>query len=230
MGEWSNWQKAILALGVVAICITNFRELLAWFTNFKAPWTPRTRKIRATAVLLLLILGSYLMIRSKSKVCASKQDYLRLREVATDAYRRQDYNSVIGIMSWVQQFQYDDDSMFRLRALAYKRLGDYRREIADREKAFHLNPGRERNHLPIVEGYILLRENDNAEAWMQRYRGVITNSDTKTMFDFLYLICGVLKGNEHSSRVAQLKGNNSCATSKSGVCRIVGMGAVAQFH
>jgi len=63
-----------------------------------------------------------------------------------------------------------------------------------------LNPAREQNQLPIIEDYILLKQYDNAQAWIHDHKKEIADQDVRVMFSFFDLVCMILKQEEHTAR------------------------------
>ena len=103
-------------------------------------------------------------------------------------------------MRWAIRFNDDEESFYRTRARAYKRSGDYSKDLEDRMKVFKLNPGLERNQLFIIEDLILLKQNQNAEKWIRDHQGSINGPDERTMFGFFNLVCTILDGRDYSSQ------------------------------
>jgi len=141
----------------------------------------------------------------KDKFVVDKKDLLMLREIAQTAQNNKDHDAVVKLMTWVIQFQPDEESFFHLRAHAYRSLGEYRMEIEDRKVVLRLNPGFEKNHLPIIEDYILLKEYDNAQRWIRENKGSISDHDSRIMFDFFDLVCEILRREEYSSQMVAFK-------------------------
>lgn len=176
--------------------ITIFLGFMFIFEHRKPNWSLRRRIGVAGACLVALIALSVGAVRSK--VFVDKKDLLGLREIADGAYEAKDYGATVKLMEWAIHFNDNEESFYRSRARAYKRMGEYRKDLEDRKKVLQLNPARELNHLAMIEDFILLKENRNAEAWIREHENLPKGSDEKTMFQFFGLVCTILDGQEHS--------------------------------
>lgn len=187
----------------IAICITVIRGISAFISDVR-PGLARSKRWIAVAVGIAVLAGVGLLLR-QGKYVASRYELLTLREIAEQAHQSEAPTVAIRLMSWAIQFEPDEESFYRVRARGYKRTGDYQNEIVDRKKVLELNPGRERNHLPIIEDYILLKEYDHARQWISEHRRTIADQDVQTMFDFFDLLIAALKNEEHLSQVSNFR-------------------------
>src|SRR6266446_3968137 len=136
-------------ISAVASLVTIYLGILYIFEHAKKNWS--VRKQLVVSLLILIVLAIISGFAAKGKLVVSKDDLLELREIADSAYETKDYGTAVKVMTWAIRFQDDEESFYRQRARAYKRQGDYRNEIKDRIRVYELNPGRELNHLPIIE-------------------------------------------------------------------------------
>lgn len=190
-------------LGGIAVVVTLFRGFYALLSDWKPNWHRASRGVGAG--LLVVILGAICVFVAKGKFLVEKTDLIHLREIANGAYERHDCTSTVQLMDWAIPFQPGEESLYRVRARANKRLGNHRRDIEDRMEVLRLNPTRERNHLPIIEDYIFLREYQSAEGWIDKYRDKLTDPDVKEMFEFFAVVCEILKGENASSRLTTFR-------------------------
>jgi tetratricopeptide (TPR) repeat protein len=197
-----------MSLSGVLTIISAFSSLVTIYLGFmfifehrKPNWSLRRRMGVAGACLIALIALSFGAVRSK--VSVDKRDLLGLHEIADSAYDAKDYGATVKLMDWAIRFDDNEESFYRSRALAYKRMGEYRKDLEDRKKVFQLNPARELNQVAMIEDFILLKENRNAEEWIGKYENSIKGPDEKTMFQFFDLVCAILEGREYSPQLKE---------------------------
>ena len=192
-----------IIVGVIGSLVSIYLGIVFIFEHWKTQWSWRRRFGVSGAILVVLLVIAFFVARGKLLV--GKKDLLELREIANGAYEVKDYGTTVRLMSWALRFEDGEESFYRERARAYKRQGDYRNEIRDRIRVYELNPGRETNHLPIIEDYILLGECNDAQSWIRAHENSIKESDEKTMFGFFGLVCDILAGKEYTSEEIEFR-------------------------
>jgi len=207
-----NVSLAVLVNGIAAV-IQIFFGFLYYVDHLKSGWSLYKRTALGFSLLAAFLCISGWITRTKTLVdrnatFVDKNDLLLpLREITDSALKKDDPDTAVKVATFALRFHPHDEDILRKRARAFKRLGPqyYKDEIRDREQVVLENPDRQENHLPIIEDYILLKEYDNAESWMQHHASAITDHDVKLMFEFFGVVCQVLKGEEYSSTVANFE-------------------------
>jgi tetratricopeptide (TPR) repeat protein len=198
-----SFSSLLTIIYIASAILTILVSSLALIKHLRSAW-PQRRQLYVAGLCLLLFIGvSALFVRGK--VFVDKKDLLGLHEIADSAYEAKDYGATVKLMDWAIQFNDNEESFYRSRARAYKRMGDYRKDLEDRKKVFQLNPARELNHLAMIEDFILLKENRNAEAWIGEHENSIKGPDEKTMFQFFDLVCTILEGREYSPQMKEFR-------------------------
>ncbi len=204
----SNVSIFLLLDGIAAI-VQIFFGFLYYIDRLAPPkWSLFKRGAVGFSFVAIFLSISFWIAGNRTFV--DKNDlFLPLREIAESASKKNDFDTTVRAATFALRFRADDEELLRMRARAYKQLGPeyYKDEIADRQRVVVHNPDRQENHLPIVEDYILLKEYDNAEAWMQHHASTITDHEIKLMFQFFAVVCQILKGEEYSSAVNNFETN-----------------------
>jgi|SRR5579864_1560107 len=198
--SFSSLQTIIyIASAILTILVSS----LALIKHFRSAW-PQRRQLYVAGLCVLLFIGvSALFVRGK--VFVDKKDLLGLREIADSAYEFKDYGATVKLMDWAIQFNDNEESFYRSRARANKRMGNYQMDLDDRMRVLKLNPARELNHLPIIEDFILLGQNQNAEGWIREHESSIKEPDEKTMVQFFGLVCTILERREYSPQLKEFR-------------------------